>query len=436
MSEEVDPDDLEELTALAAALTGDRADAARLVGETFAAPDAVRRRNPDRAGLRGLLVESYLRRRQSSAVPPGDDLPDELGEVAERLGLLSPFERAAVVLSRLKGLPLAEVAAILDTSSAAVRRRLAQAEDRLGGTPLAVRATLNTLSWRTPDAAAMASARFRAQRGAARRRGRIRLLAVALGIVLLVALVVPPVQMLQPLPVRSAGRWVLGIELDPPPGWTVELHVVTPDQEFVQLMGEAAVCRAVASLPSAAEEEGADRRASTERAWVGGRLVQYSDGGLRWPYGKGGEVTLTCTDEDRARLLTVAERIRFSAGRSFALPFALDRLPAGLQLVGAGYEDGMPVLALSRRRSDGFVLVTVTESEPIGRRVTLQGVGYRLQVAAFSRRLCRPVVSMSVCIEARTDDIALQKAVFHNLRLAPDLQDRATWFDAREALPT
>src|SRR5215212_3689297 len=99
MSDEVDPDDLEELTALAAALAGDRSNAARLVGETLAAGA----RPPDRAGLRGLLVERYLRRRQSSAVPPGDDLPDELGEVAERLGVLSPFERAAVVLSRLKG---------------------------------------------------------------------------------------------------------------------------------------------------------------------------------------------------------------------------------------------------------------------------------------------------------------------------------------------
>ena len=434
MSDEVDPDDLEELTALAAALAGDRTDAAHLGGETLAAA-ATRRRTLDRSGLRGLLVDSYLRRRQPSTVPPGDDLPDELGEVAERLGILSPFERAAVVLSRLKGLPLAEVAAILDTSSATVRRRLAEAEDRLVASPLAVRAALETLSWRTPDAAAVASARFQAQRGAARRRGRIRVLAVALGIVLLVALVVPTVRMLQPVPVRAAGSWVLGLELDPPPGWTVELHAVTPDQEFLHLIGEAGVCRAVASLPSAAEEERADRRTPTERAWVGGRPVQYSDGGLRWSYGKGGEVTLTCTDEDRARLLTVAERIRFSAGRSFALPFALDRLPAGLQLVGAGYEDDTPVLALSGRRSDGFVLVTVAESEPFGRRVTLDGVGYRLQDAAFSRRLCRPVGSMSVCIEARTNDIAVHKAVFQNLRLAPDLQDRSTWFDAREALP-
>ena len=146
-------------------------------------------------------------------------------------------------------------------------------------------------------------------------------------------------------------------------------------------------------------------------------------------------MTLSCTATDRADLLTVAERIRFSAGRPFTLPFALLRMPNGMRLVGAGYEDEMPVIALSRRGSEAFVLVTVAASEPVGRRVTFDGVDYRLQTAAFSRRLCRAVQSMSICVEALTTDMAAQKEVFRSLRLAPDLQDRSTWFDAREALP-
>jgi hypothetical protein len=434
MPDAVDPDDLEELSALAAALTGDRADAARLVGETLATAGS-RRRTPDRSALRGLLVESYLRRRQSSVVPPGEDLPDELGQVAERLGGLSPFERAAVVLARLAALPLAEVAATLDTSAATVRRRLAEAEQRLAASPLTIRATLETLSWRTPDAAAVAAARFRGQRSAERRRGRVRLLAVALGVVLMVALVVPTVRMLQPLPVRTAGSWVLGLELEPPPGWTTELHAVTPDQELLQLTGQSGSCRAVASLPSTPEEERVDPPARAERAWVRGRPVRYFDGGVRWPYGEGGDVTLTCTDEDRAGTLAMAEQIHFSAGRPFALPFALSRLPAGLRLVGAGYQDQMPVIALARRRMDTFVLVTVTEPEPAGQPVTLDGVNYRLTTDAFSRRLCRTVQSVSICVEARHNDVAVPRQVARSLRLAPDLQDRSTWFDAREALP-
>jgi hypothetical protein len=130
----------------------------------------------------------------------------------------------------------------------------------------------------------------------------------------------------------------------------------------------------------------------------------------------------------------MAERIRFSAGRSFTLPFALTRLPAGLRLVGAGYQDGKPVIALSRQRFDTFVLVTVAESDPAGRPVTLDGIDYQLTTDAFSRRLCRPVQSMWACVEARDNELTVPREVARSLRLAPDLQDRSGWFDAREAL--
>jgi hypothetical protein len=95
----------------------------------------------------------------------------------------------------------------------------------------------------------------------------------------------------------------------------------------------------------------------------------------------------------------------------------------------------MPVIALARRRFDAFVLVTVADSEPTGPRVTLDGVDYRLQADLFSRRLCRPVQSMAVCVEARENDSTVPEEVVRVLRVAPDLSDRTTWFDAREALP-
>jgi hypothetical protein len=434
MPPEIDPDDLASLGGLAAALAGDREGAARLVGQAVAAFER-RRRTPEGSALRDLLVECYLRQRRVPVPPPAEDPPDELGEVVARLGGLSPFERAALVLLRLEGLPLAEVAAVLDSSAANVRRRATEAEARLAVDRLTLRAALETLSWRTPDAAAVAAARFRAQQAATRRRGRQRILGLALGLVLLAALVVPTVRMLQPLPVRTAGDWVLGLELDPPPGWTTDLHAVTPDQEILQLTGDSESCRAVASLPSAAEEERVDEPVRTERAWVGGRPVRYSDGEVRWSYGEGGEVTLTCTDQDRAGLLALAERFRFSTGRPFSLPFALRRLPDGLRLVGAGYQDQMPVVALARHRFDAFVLVTATDAEPTGSRVTLDGVDYRLEADLFSRRLCRPAPSVSVCVEVRDNDTALPNAVIQNIDAAPDLQDRSTWFDARAALP-
>src|SRR5918998_2533785 len=108
MLDEVDPEDLDELTRLAAALTGDPAGAARLLGGALGAADR-QRRPPDRSALRALLVECYLRRRPSSVVPPDEELDDELSAVADRLGALSPFERAARVLSPLHRLPFGEV---------------------------------------------------------------------------------------------------------------------------------------------------------------------------------------------------------------------------------------------------------------------------------------------------------------------------------------
>jgi hypothetical protein len=437
MPEEVDPDDLDELNALAAALAGNREGAARLVGETLAAA-ARRRRTPDGSGLRGLLVDSYLRQRSPYPVPLGDDLPGELGDVAARLADLSPFERADLVLSCVHRLPLAEVAAILDASPAVVRRRLEQTEVRLATDPLTVRATLETLSWRTPDPAAVATARIRAERVAGRRRGRMRVLALALGMVLVAAVVVPTVRMQKPLPVRAAGDWALGLELDPPPGWRVGLHAVTGDQEFLQLTGDPGNCRVVASLSTARSEAGTDETSEGERAWVQGRPVRYSDtyggGGVRWPYGEDGAVTLLCSDQDRQAVMAIAQRVRFSAGRRLDLPFALSRLPAGFRVAGAGYQGGTPIIALTRQRSDAFVLVTLAEPEPAGRAVTFDGVDYRLEVEQSSLRLCRPVQSLSVCVEGR-NNLAVPKEIVRHLRLAPDLTDRSTWFDARDALP-
>ena len=435
MPPEVDPDDLAKLGGLAATLAGDREQAARLVGETLAAFER-RRRAPEPTTLRDLLVECYLRQRPGSGVaPPADGPPGELDEVIARLGGLGPFERAALVLLRHQGVPLAEVAGVLDSSAATVRRRVAEAEERLSLDPLAIRAALETLSWRTPDAAAVAAARFRAQQANTRRRGRQRMLALALGLVLLAALVVPTVRMLQPLPVRTAGDWLLGIDLEPPPGWSTELHAVTPDQELLQLSSETGSCRVVASLPSTPADERTEPPIQAERVWVRGRSVQYFGSGLRWIYGDGGDVTLTCTDQDRAGLLAMADRIRFTAGRPFTLPFALKQLPTGMRLVGAGYQDDMPVIALSRERMDTFVLITVTEREQTGRPTTLDGVAYRLHTDVFSRRLCRSVQSMAVCVEARTNDITVPRSVVRSLRLAPDPADRSTWFDARAALP-
>lgn len=457
-----DPAEVEELTALAAALTGDRPPAARLVGETLATRGA--QRAADGAALRDILVQQYLRRPPASTAPADlpTELPEELAAVAERLAALGPRDRAALVLVRLSGLTLGETAGLLDESPTALRRRIQSAEATLGTDPFAVRATLEALSWQVPDPDAVARARHHAEQAARRRRGRTRLVAVAAGLALLAALAVPTVRMAWPLPVRPAGDWTFGLALDLPDGWTERVHVTTPDQEYLQVENDGE-CTVIASLPSAPAE---DRREppgaaeATERMWVDGRPLRfvpsYEGAGATvwWPYADGGEVSLSCsgTADGRATVLDLAERLRFSTGVPLRLPVALDRVPAGLRVAGGGFENGWPLIALlsgpTLRQGEQSAIVVVND-EPLraGSQLEVDGTDWTLSVPNRDTRLCRALQTLTLCVNtyAGTDGGAqgraverattLAKKVARDVRLAPDPDDRSTWFDARDALP-
>lgn len=453
-----DPAEVEELTGLAAALTGDRAVAARLVGETLATRSA--QHAADGTALRGVLVQQYLRR--PAAASPPEDLPAELEAVAERLAALGPRDRAALVLVRLTGLTLAETAGLLDQTPTALRRRLESVETTLGTDPFAVRATLEALSWRVPEPDEVARARHRTEQSARRRRGRTRLVAVALGLALLAALAVPTVRMAWPLPARPAGDWTFGLALDLPDGWTERVHVATPDQEYLQVENDGE-CTVIASLPSAPAEdrrEPPDATAATDRMWVDGRPLRFVPthqgvgATVWWPYADGGEVSLSCSGvaDERATVLEMAERLRFSTGVPLRLPVALDRAPAGLRVAGGGFEGGWPLVALlsgpTLRQVEQSAIVVVND-EPLraGTRLAVDGTDYTLVVQNRDVRLCRAVETLSLCVNtyAGTDGGAQGRAVqratkqalevVRHLRLAPDLSDRSTWFDARDALP-
>ena len=444
----------EQLTGLAAALTGDADSAARLIAETMAASAA--RRAADEAALRSLLVQQYLRRPRA-LTPPAGSLPAEQEEVVNRLVALSPTDRAALVLVRLSGLTLGEVGGILELSPTALRRRIESAELELGADPLAVRATLEALSWRVPEPQALRAARFRAEQDARRRRGRTRLVAVALGLALLAALAVPTVRMLRPLPLRTAGDWVFSLALDPPPGWRTGLHAVIHDQEFLQLSGEGRRCELIASLPSAPRENRVTSPDQSERAWVNGRPVQFSDAysdgaGVRWPYGDGGEVTLVCDDRrDRSAVLGMAERTRFTTGERVSLPFTLDRLPEGFRVTGVGYDSETPLalLGTSRQPFEGDQILVRLSSDDLARESGRRALDAQVYLGGGEVGTCRPEQGWFLCVStfgavrqtAAGNDPAVRRAIDRvrsvegNLRVVTDLADRSTWVDAREALP-
>jgi RNA polymerase sigma-70 factor (ECF subfamily) len=90
-----------------------------------------RRRTSSSVGL--IKIEPVdLERVASSAAP---DVALELREVEERLSQLEQEERTALLLHRVEGYTLAEVATHLELSLATVKRRVASADEKLGATP-------------------------------------------------------------------------------------------------------------------------------------------------------------------------------------------------------------------------------------------------------------------------------------------------------------
>ena len=188
--------------------------------------------------------------------------------MAARLPAISHLARAALVLVRLQGLTLAEVGGILDRSPAVVKRQLDAAAAQLGADPYTVQAVLEALSWQTLDEDAVRTARRRAERLGARRRGRLRLVAVTLALVVIGGGVVFAVQAFRPLPARSANDWSYALSVVPPDGWQVTSHALTAHQESLELTHQDGRCEFLASLPSRIRS-GSDRGAAVEPARLG-----------------------------------------------------------------------------------------------------------------------------------------------------------------------
>jgi RNA polymerase sigma-70 factor (ECF subfamily) len=120
------------------AFSGDREVASDAVAEAFA--QALRRgeeiRSPERwvwrAAFRIAAGELKDRRRRAPLPDEGSyEMPEPARELVEALARLSPKQRGAVVLHHMGGYPVKEIAAILGSTSAAVKVHLSQGRKRL-----------------------------------------------------------------------------------------------------------------------------------------------------------------------------------------------------------------------------------------------------------------------------------------------------------------
>lgn len=311
-----------------------------------------------------------------------------------------------------------------------------------------------------------------------RRRPRILLLVcLGLAVVSVVVAAVWGPQALrawQPLPTRTPGSWLFAVNLDPPPGWTMYSHGVEAHGEALVLQSELGVeCTVTAALASKPDELRIPPPQVSEPVRVNGRTASYStayrandgsedDAGIRMAYGDGGVLDVVCDAlvarltgiEIRTVVLDLAGRLRFSTGEPLLLPVTLDRMPPGFEIIAVQYQAGAVELVLTSGGDLSFprqalgVDVTPRKPELDWRSTTVDGAPAEFWSVNGSVVLCRPVQSQFACIQLSQNAMPPERPdpprqaaelvtdTMRNIRLAPDVIDRNTWFEAEETLPS
>ena len=466
-----------ELALWAAALTGRADEAAALIADTLASPTAHRASRESTAG-RDLLARHYVNTHRGPTTQPAEPTasapPDELEEVEARLAQLDPAQRACLTLAVFGQVTHAEIAGILDRPPAWVARQIEAATRTLDADPYVVRATLDALSWRVPDPAALRRARHVADRR--QRRARRRRIVLAGAAVLLVLALGATSALRAPRgEVRQAGDWSSGAALALPAGWQVQRHLVAVDHEVIDLAGQPGRCALLVSLPSTPEDArptapGPD----ADRVRFGGRrgLLDRTAGGSRltWGYAPGATTTLTCSVASSDEMRTLAEGVSFRR-QAMLVPWRIAALPTGFRVqyavdraggrteLGMRYEPpgGRTALVVLTRQPDPpdqpSQEVLLWAESTSGDRSTWKRMSVgRLYVSDRQVTVCRPLELEFVCLSGTEPDHPLAPvpgmgarmdspswvqemlALLNAVELAPTL-DPATWFDAATALP-
>ena len=141
-------DELADLLRWCTALSTDPADLAGAV--VLAAGPRWSRLVDSPPDLRELTVRTFLRIAEAAEAIPRhftDRIPEELRVVVVTYDKLPKLQRAVVMLSCLEGVTYAEIAAILDRSSARIGIELDRALAMINADPYAVRAALDITTW-------------------------------------------------------------------------------------------------------------------------------------------------------------------------------------------------------------------------------------------------------------------------------------------------
>ena len=414
------------------------------------------------ADLRELTVRTFLRAPEAPAPQSRnmERMAEELRVVIAAYDKLPNLQRAVVLLSCLEGITFAEIAGIVDRSTARVAIELDRALAMINADAYSVRAALDIASWYPPAPAEVSRALRRHTRARMRRRRRIGLVGVAVT-TLLVALVTISAVHRPYVEPRAYGAWTFSHTVLPTPGWSIQSRTVERDWETTILRADppggghcsvfvgTAGAQWVRQLPP-----------SPTRVRVGVRPASFAEGIwpngggalLWWEYADSAQVIIECGDisTPRQTLAALASRVALTP-EPILLPYRVRSLPRQYEVtsITKGLVTNSTVAFLTRNDyPEGIIQISIRY--PAG--MPMYGVNNTALVSRYVNGrhagVCRLFGDSNICVRGDLNspgsiDIADQRGalavidqIASQLEVAASPSDMRSWFDARDALPT
>ena len=454
-------DELADLLRWCAALSPDPADLAGAV--VLAAGPRWSQLVDSPPDLRELTVRTFLRAAEpaeSISRQEMEHIPEELRVVVVAYDGLPKLQRAVVMLSCLEMVTYAEIAGIVDRSVARVGIELDRALDMINADPYAVRAALDITTWRPPRSAEVSRALRRYAKSRTRRRYRIGLVGIAAGTMLGVLVTIGAVYRPNVEPRRS-GAWTFSHTVRPTPGWSIQSQTVERDWETTILRAKqpsdgrcsVAVGAAGATWVRQLPRKPARVRVGTRSAYYAERVWPNGGGTLLWwEYAAEAWVIIECgsVSDPRKTLPELAGHVTL-ATESLRLPYRVRSLPRHYEVtsVTRGLVSNSTVAFLTRNDyPEGITQISIRY--PAGLPMSsVNNSAFVLRYASGRHAaVCRPFGDSHVCVRGDLStpgsiDVASQRGalavidqIASNLELAASPRDLASWFDARDALPS
>jgi len=386
-------------------------------------------------------------------------MPQELRAVVAAYDQLPRLQRALLMLSYLEGVTYAEIAGIVDRSPARVRTQLDRGLAATGGDPYSVRAALDIASWHQPDPVEVSRAFARHSRERASRRRRIGLVGVAAGTIAAALVTVSAVHRPYIEP-RPAGVWTFSHTVRTLPGWSLRSRTVEPEWETTILRAErpgdgrcsvavgASGATWVRQLPPHPSKVRVGTRSAfyAERVWPNGGGAM-----LWWEYSDAALVIIECGDlaTPREVMPKIGNRVALTA-EPILLPYRIRSLPRHYEVssVVRGLVSNSTVVYLARNDyPEGILHISIRYPAGLPMSGNFSSFVPRYTNGKYAA-VCRPFGDSHVCIRGELTtpgriDIGAQRGalavidrIASSLEFAPSATDTATWYDARQALPS